>query len=39
VRPAGTIRFWRNGNHLGVAFTGLAGRGLTLVPAICIGSK
>ena len=35
----GTIRFWKNGVHLGVAFTGLENRGLTLVPAICIGSN
>jgi hypothetical protein len=35
----GTIRFWKNGVHLGVAFAGLENRGLTLVPAICIGSN
>ena len=36
---AGTIRFWRGRTHLGVAFSGLLNRGLTLVPAVCIGSK
>lgn len=35
----GVIRFWKNGQHLGAAFTGLNNRGLTLVPAICIGSN
>lgn len=35
----GVVRFWKNGANLGVAFTGLAGRGYTLVPSICIGSK
>jgi Kip1 ubiquitination-promoting complex protein 1 len=35
----GVVRFWRNGVNLGVAFTGLAGRGYCLVPAICIGSN
>ena len=35
----GFIRFWRNGQHLGAAFSGLAGKHYTLVPAVCIGSK
>ncbi len=35
----GVIRFWKNGINLGAAFTDLSGRGLTLVPAICIGSN
>lgn len=35
----GVVSFWRNGEHLGMAFSGLSGRGLTLVPAICIGSN
>ena len=35
----GIIRFWRNGQHLGAAFSGLAGKGYTLVPAVCIGSN
>ena len=35
----GTVRFWKNGVDLGVAFTGLDKRNLNLVPAICIGSN
>ena len=35
----GTISFWKIGTPLGVAFTVLEGRGLNLVPAICIGSN
>ena len=36
---AGTIRFWNNGVLLGTAFQGLGGRGLCLVPAVCLGSN
>ena len=35
----GVIRFWRNGTLLGAAFTGLADKGYTLVPAVCIGTN
>ena len=35
----GTIRFWNNGVLLGTAFQGLGGRGLCLVPAVCLGSN
>jgi len=35
----GVIRFWKNGTRLGAAFTNLLGRGLALVPAVCIGSN
>lgn len=35
----GIIRFWKNGVLLGTAFQGLAGRGLWLIPAVCLGSN
>ncbi len=39
----GIIRFWKNGNLLGTAFSNIdnsrAGRPLTLVPAVCLGSN
>jgi serine/threonine protein kinase len=35
----GIIRFWKNGMLLGTAFQGLAGRGLWLIPAVCLGSN
>ena len=35
----GTLKFFRNGRDLGVAFTQLDGRGYRMVPAVCLGSN
>jgi hypothetical protein len=34
----GRIRFWKNGQCMGTAYTNLRGRNLNLVPAVCLGT-